>query len=69
MPNCSEDALVEPPQPVFDVLPACFVDSGIGSLPDGWEVDSAVVDPRELFCCGIILGLASGDVRVEAARG
>ena len=28
------------PQPVFDALPARFVDSDIGSVPQGWEVKS-----------------------------
>lgn len=26
------------PQPVFDALPTCFVDSAIGPVPEGWEV-------------------------------
>ncbi|QEA11665.1 restriction endonuclease subunit S [Comamonas flocculans] len=26
------------PQPVFDALPTCFVDSDIGPVPEGWEV-------------------------------
>ncbi len=33
------------------------------------STDIAVADPHESFCFGIILGLASGDVRAEAAHG
>ena len=48
-----ETAFLSMPEPAFDALPARFVDSRIGPVPDGWEVKA--LDEVAAFLNGLAL--------------
>ena len=56
-----ETAFLSMPEPAFDALPARFVDSRIGPVPDGWEVKALDVSSS--------VPQRTGTTEVSATRG